>query len=330
MKPDYRVLAGTRDITAVVRSQLVSLTVVDEAGLQTDTCEIVLNDPEGRIALPRRGVALEVSIGFEGAPLVGKGKYVVDEVELAGEPVTLTIRGKAADMEGTISAAKEQHTKSWSNKTLQEIFGDLARSAHLNLKIHPSLAGVVRKQWDQTSDSDGASALRLARAEGGEMKIAGGCMIIYPQGTGMSAGGHPMPTVTVNRKDVAPNWKMTIADREKYAAVAASYWDPQLGKQINQVAGDPDGLTFVLRGQYPDPTSAMSAAKSRLGAIQRGAATLHFEMAGKPELAAECPIVLVGFLEGVAGGWIATHVEHAITTAGYTARVDAEVPGVTI
>ncbi len=334
MRPDYKVIADDVDVTAAIRPNLVSLTVVDEAGLQTDTCEIVLNDTGGTIELPKRGVALQVSLGYAGA-LVPKGTFIVDEVEPASPPQTLTIRAKAADNAGTVDTAcplKDRHTRSWANKPLKDIFGDIAAGAKLTLRIHPSLAGKVRDHWDQTGDSDSASAMRLAHAEGGEMKIAGGCMIIYPQGSGMTSSGAPMPSISLVPEN-GTSWKVTYADREKYSSVAASYHDPQLAKTVTVEAGDPDGVTLALRGDYPDPTSALSAAKARLGALQRGAAVLHMEMPGNAALAAECPVTLTGFRRGggVDGKWIATHVEHTIVgSSGFRTVFDAEVPGVTI
>ena len=96
-KPDFRIVADCHDITSIIRSRLVSLSLTDEAGLQSDTLELVLadHDPSRRIVLPPTGAELEVWLGYAGA-LCRMGLFVVDELELSGPPGRLVIKAKAA------------------------------------------------------------------------------------------------------------------------------------------------------------------------------------------------------------------------------------------
>src|SRR5690554_3922674 len=115
MKPDFRILADRQDITARIRDRLLSLRITDEAGIQSDTVEILLDDRDGRIEWPAHGVELEVFLGDGRSGLSRMGLYVVDEVEHSGPPSSLTIRGKAADMRAAIKAPR---TRSWHGSTV--------------------------------------------------------------------------------------------------------------------------------------------------------------------------------------------------------------------
>ena len=65
--PEFRVVVdGRQCVTAAVRDRLIELTVTDEAGEQSDTAELRLDDRDGRIKLPRKGVDMETSLGWRG------------------------------------------------------------------------------------------------------------------------------------------------------------------------------------------------------------------------------------------------------------------------
>ena len=56
MTPDFRIRADREDKTAVIKDRLLSLRLTDEAELKADDVELVLDDRDGAIALPRTGV----------------------------------------------------------------------------------------------------------------------------------------------------------------------------------------------------------------------------------------------------------------------------------
>lgn len=49
---NYKIVANGKDITATIRDFFVSLTINDEAGLDSDTFELAIAD-DGEIAFPR-------------------------------------------------------------------------------------------------------------------------------------------------------------------------------------------------------------------------------------------------------------------------------------
>ena len=86
MQPLFRIYAGSQEITAAIRDQLIELVVTDEGGIQSDELKLTLDDrrrEDGAIAeLPRIGTVLTVSLGYAETQLVSMGRFIVDEVEI--------------------------------------------------------------------------------------------------------------------------------------------------------------------------------------------------------------------------------------------------------
>lgn len=123
MQPVFSVLADGKDITALINDRLLQLRTTDKPGLEADEFELRIDARNGVIALPARGALIDVSLGHAGRPLTRLGRYTVDEVELAGPPDTLVIRGKASDVRGS---GKTIRSGSWEDATLQRIVTDIA------------------------------------------------------------------------------------------------------------------------------------------------------------------------------------------------------------
>lgn len=137
MRPIFKVLADADDITAKIADRLSSLSVTDEAGVQSDTVDIRLDNRGLVVKTPSKGVNLKVWLGFEATGLVYQGAYVVDETEVGGQPDTLSIKGKSADMTSEIKARK---TRSWDDTTLGAIVAAIAGEHGLTPAISPDLA----------------------------------------------------------------------------------------------------------------------------------------------------------------------------------------------
>ncbi len=84
MTPAFHIAVDGTDITAQIRYRLLWLRVTDEAGIQSDTVELTIDDRDGLIELPRTGANMSVSLGYEETGLFPMGAYTVDERELSG------------------------------------------------------------------------------------------------------------------------------------------------------------------------------------------------------------------------------------------------------
>ena len=70
MRAIFQIIANAQDMTDLLKDRLISLQLTDQAGLQSDECEIRLDDRDDRIAFPRKGAQLRISLGWEGQGLL--------------------------------------------------------------------------------------------------------------------------------------------------------------------------------------------------------------------------------------------------------------------
>ncbi len=322
MRPVWKVVVdGRQNATAAIRDRFLSLRVTDEAGRESDSCELRLDDRGGAIEQPRRGATLEVSLGYEDRDVTVVGAYVVDEIAFAGPPQTLVVRAKAADMQGGLKA---QQTRSWEDVTLGALVGRLAADHGLEARVGSSLRTVRIPHLDQTEESDLHLLTRLAGDYDAVAKPTGGHLLFVPRWQSASATGKPMPSVAVRPVDTS-SWSVTIADRPKYGSVRAHWHDAASGERKAETAGS-DDPAFTLWRSYATAAEARHAARSMLARLAAGTRRLILDLApGQPAVAAEEELRLAGFRDGVDGSWTCQRAVHTLDSRGYRTRAEGVV-----
>lgn len=320
MTPDFLLFADGADRTAVLRDRLLSLRVVDAAGLQSDTLEMTFDDREPAIETPRKGASLTLSIGWLGQALVPQGRYVVDEVTREGPYARLTVAAKAADMRASLKSPK---SRGFEGKTIGAIVSQIAGEHGLEPKVGSAFASKVVKHRAQTGESDLHFLSRLARDVGAVCAPKDGKLLFVAKGTGQSASGKPLAPLAVVRTDLV-RWRGVAADRGGFGKVKARWRDLKTAKTKFAEAGSGEPVR-TLRHLHATEEEAKSAAKAALERGQRSAGSLDLEFAlGRPGLQAETPIDVSGLTDDLNGRWFAERVEHSIDFAvgGFTTRVD--------
>ena len=321
MKPDFRiVIDGHQDVTDLVRDRFISLSVTDEAGRQSDSVELRLDDRKSAIDLPRKGAKMKVFLGYGGQDYTETGEYTVDEIALAGPPSTVAIRARGADFRAELKAQK---TRSWDDVTLGDLVGRIASDHGLKPRVGSALRSVRIPHLDQTEESDLNLLTRLARDHDAVAKPAGGYLLFVPQGGAESATGRPMPVIDVRPEDVS-SWEATLADRGEYRSARARWHDPEKALEDIETAGS-GNPAYTLQGAYASAGEAREAARAKLAALLRGTARLTLALSpGNPVVAAEAKLRLSRFRDGVDGSWTCRRVVHRLDRGGYSTRVDAD------
>lgn len=323
MTPDFRVeVDGRQDATAAIRERLLGLTVTDEAGLQSDSAEIRIDDRDRSVALPRKGSELEISLGWTDGPMTTEGRYVVDETQLEGPPDTLVIRARGADMRQSLKARK---TRSWSDVSLGELVSEIASEHGLEGSAGSSLSRIRIPHLDQTEESDLHLLTRLSREYDAIAKPAGGKLLLVPRGQSSSVTGLSMPAVEIRPQD-ASRWRFSLADRSEYRAVRASWRAAEAAGSVTEEAGSGEPV-YALRRLYASQGEARDAARAKLAALARGTGRATVTLAlRRPELSAESELLLAGFRDGADGLWVCTQARHQLAGGGYSTSVTAELP----
>ena len=312
MRPDFRIRADGRDITALVRDRLLSLKVTDSADADADACEFALDDRGRAVEPPPTRAVLEVEMGWRPGGTVPMGRFTVEEIELHGPPDTLAVRAAAADL---TAGLKSSRTRSRDRTALGELADDAAAEHGLKPRVHQSLRNLVLPHLDQIDESDLSVLRRLARDLDLVARPVGGELVVAPR----HALADGRPAVAVLRRRDAAEYRFLEADRDKYAAVVARWRDADEAEPKTVRAGEPGEPVFALSSVFPDRAAARNAAEARLRALRREAVTAVVTLArGRPELTAEAPVRLAGFGAPVDGRWIVRRAEHVLGEAdGY-------------
>lgn len=349
--PSYLIAIDGKDISPTVRRRLMSLTINDHRGFESDTVDLELDDSDGKLAMPRRGARMHIAIGWQGQPLIDKGEYTIDEVEHSGTPDRLTIRGKSADLRGDLNKLRQA---SYHMQTVGSIVDAIAQRHDLIPACADQFKGQLIDHIDQQNESDPAFLTRLASQCGALATVKAGRLLFIGQGKGVTASGKPIPSVTIRRAD-GDQHRFAVADRDAYTGVTANWHNPKAAtteganlkrKRKPKPAKEPDPSSDatinkegrelligsadnvkVLRHIYANQSNALRAARAEWDRLQRGVAEFSMTLAkGRPELYPEQPTKVIGFKPQIdEAGWVLTSVTHNLSNSGYTTAITLEV-----
>lgn len=320
--PAFRLTVDGLDIAQLISPRLMSLELTDNRGVEADQLSITLSDHDGLLSIPPKGAVLRLWLGWSDTGLMDKGTYTVDETEHSGAPDVLSIRARSADLRKGLKTKRE---RSWSNTTLGDVLGDIAIGNGLTATIAGALDGLPILQLDQANESDANLISRLGEEFDAVASVKAGCLLCLPAGGGKTASGLDLPHITLTRAD-GDQHRYLQADRDSYDGVRAYYYDVNSAKKQEAIAGGGDNLKD-LRHTYSDQQSALRAARAEFRRLQRGSATLSYNLAmGRPDLIPELTYTLQGVKEEIDEIiWYGGNVQHSLTTdGGYTVSLELE------
>ncbi|NNA36970.1 phage late control D family protein [Pseudomonas lundensis] len=320
--PAFRLTVDGLDIAQLISPRLMGLELTDNRGVEADQLSITLSDHDGMLAIPPKGAVLRLWLGWSDTGLVDKGTYTVDETEHSGAPDVLSIRARSADLRKGLKTKRE---RSWSNTTLGDVLGDIAIGNGLTATIAGALDGLPILQLDQANESDANLISRLGEEFDAVASVKAGCLLCLPAGGGKTASGLDLPHITLTRAD-GDQHRYLQADRDSYDGVRAYYYDVNSAKKQEAIAGGGDNLKD-LRHTYSDQQSALRAARAEFRRLQRGSATLSYNLAmGRPDLIPELTYTLQGVKEEIDEIiWYGGNVQHSLSAdGGYTVSLELE------
>lgn len=345
--PIYSLSVDGKDITADLDGRLVTLTLTDNRGFEADQLDIVLDDSDGKLALPPRGASLYLAIGWKSSGLIDKGTFTADEVVHEGAPDTITIRARSADLSSGLTTQRE---RSFHATTVGDIVRTIAAENKLTPLISPKLGIMLIEHLDQTNESSANLLTRMAGMFDAITTVKNGNLLFIHAGAGISSSGKPLPIITITRQD-GDKHHFTIADRGNYTHVKATWNDigggikgevvwsktedeaeqsskapPSAVATAPAIEASADNIK-ILRHVYASKESARRAARTEWRRLQRGMAEFSLAMAlGRPELFPEMPVIVKGFKREIdSTDWIITKATHSLSDAGLTTQLQFEI-----
>lgn len=320
--PAFRLSVDGLDIAQLISPRLMSLELTDNRGIEADQLTLTLSDHDGLLAIPPKGAVLRLWLGWSDTGMLDKGTYTVDETEHSGAPDVLSIRARSADMRKGLKTKRE---RSWSNTTLGDVLVDIANGNDLKATIGDTLKALPILQLDQANESDANLISRLGEEFDAVTSVKAGCLLCLPAGGGKTVSGLDLPHITLTRAD-GDQHRYLQADRDSYDGVRAYFYDINSAKKQEAIAGGGDNLKD-LRHTYSDQQSALRAARAEFKRLQRGSATLSYNLAmGRPDLIPELTYTLDGVKAEIDEIiWYGGNVQHSLTAdGGYTVSLELE------
>jgi phage protein D len=321
LQPAFKVVLDGVDLTTRIMPRLGALTITSTRQDHADQLDLTFADTDGRLALPRVGVDLDVMLGYANTGVRLQGTYTVDEVEHSGTPDSISLKARSARVSGPLRTRKE---RSWHATTVGHVVNVIAGEHGLTPRVASAIAATPIAHLDQT-ESDMAFLRRLGKQWDAVATVKAGRLIFAPIGHGQTAGGTTLDTIALVRA-TGDQHRYHVAERDAYSGVRTHWYDVAAATTKGTLAGT-KGHVKVLRGNYASEEEAKRAATAEMARVTRGACTFELQCAiGRPDIYPEMPVRLVGWGDTIgAVAWIVTSVTHRLDgNAGYTTALSLE------
>lgn len=319
--PAFSVTLDGRDITNKIHPRLVSLTLTEARENAVDQLDISIDDSDGLVAIPAKGVKITLKLGWKSTGMVDKGTFIVDEVEHEGAPDTITLRARSASMDKPVRVKKN---RSFHQQTIDAIVGQIASDNNLTPKVGKKFKDELIDHIDQTNESDINFLNRLGKRFDAVATVKKEALLFMPIGEGANSKGEKMPTVTLNRRD-GDKHRYHTASRDAYSGVRAQWHDAEDAKENSELIGS-DQNPKRLRHIYANQKDAENAAQAEWNRVKRGKATMQFTLAlGRADLTPMMGIRVPSMKPPIGKtDWIIVKTTHNLTAQGYTTQLELE------
>jgi len=320
-KPVCQVMLDGKDLTSRIMPRLVSLSIESSREDHADQLDLSFSDTDGKVAIPRKGVAIQVTLGYQNVGTHVQGSYNVDEVEHRGTPDIISVTARSARVSGPLRTRKE---RSWDQTTVGHIVSVIAREHGLTPRVSADLAAKFVTHIDQT-ESDMAFLRRIGKQWDAVATVKAGNLIFSPIGKASTVSGTALPTIRITRRD-GDDHTYHSADRNKYTGVRARWHDMDAARAKGVTAGTNEHVK-VIREHFASEEDAKRAATAEYARLKRGAETFALRLAkGRPDIYPEMPVELVGWNPTItAVDWIVTKVKHTYSgESAFITNIDLE------
>ncbi|MBX9444185.1 contractile injection system protein, VgrG/Pvc8 family [Dickeya chrysanthemi] len=359
LAPDYQITltdsSGNTQTTRNLSQRLISLSLHDVMGFESDQLSLDIDDSDGKVLMPKRGEKISVKIGWKGKALEDKGTFVVDQVSHSGAPDRITLSARSVNFRGDLNTPRDG---SYNATTLGDIARTIAERYGLLASIETSLVNTPIVHENQSKESDLSFLCRLARKYSGTVAIKNDTLRLFVAGSGTAADGKNVATYLIERSD-GDSHSFTIADRIANTSITANWHDSgdtkthtvKISRQRktqaktstshpsaksatqpsdlstdDYLAGEEDSQQ-TLQTTYSSQDEATQAAVSKWRETQRGTVTFSISLArGMENLKPGALVSLKGFKQVIDDRqWTIKRLTHTIAGSGFTTAIELEV-----
>ncbi len=323
----FSISAGGVDVTENLRNILISMTVTDSEGLEADTLNLVIDDVDGSVEPPTRGVILNARGGYAGM-IRDFGLFSVDSVGYTGWPQQITISAQSLAAK---ELAKQKEPKSFPKKdfpTYGDVFKAVAKAVSLPVVMAARIAQVPNHFEAQAEESAMEFLTRIGETLNASVTIKSGRIVVMDKGSGVGAGGSVLETIKVRRPGNLLSYSVGEKDEPRYGEVETTTYDRTKNERKSVIATTGlEGPTFRVRAPFQTEEDAKRAAEAKTKELIRAQADASFTIDGDPFAQAEAFADVRGVRSRVDGLWKVKTATHNFSgSAAYTTDLQCEVP----
>ena len=303
--PDFKIEVNGKDVTENVKKHLVSLSLKDESGDETD--ELTLNF-DNLFKRPKYEDKIKVWLGYKESGLYYCGAFLVQTTEKNQN----SLRVKATSTNFTTEIKKKRNI-SYENITLCDLVKKIADRN--SLKFRCNFNDVFFKHLAQTDESDLNLLNRIAKMYNATFNIKNDTLIFIKK-----QGDNNLPVFEIDRNNVN-SYSIKYANKTLYKSVKAIYHDTKENKQKEVIFGNGEPQ-YILQDSFKDENEALKRAEGILNLLNSGIVSGNLTINGM-NIIAGAKLKLIGFSED-DGKYSIKRVTHNLNGSGYTVRVEFE------
>lgn len=316
----FELIVDGRPITTQIQPRLISLSLSERRAGEADELEIVLADPDGRLAIPPAGAEISLKLGWQNLDaaraigLIDKGTFRVDRRSHSGTPDRLSLKASSADL---THAFRTRQTHAWADTTLGSVLNDVAVRNGLQAAVSADKAAIPVSYLAQSRESDSAFLARLGQIHDAVATVKADRLLFMAVASGLSAGGITLPPATLTRRD-GDNHSWESSERERFSGVRAQWHNRSTGERETVTAGEASNAKMLGR-TYADENAARRAVNTQAARQERAAASFSLSLAcGRPDLYPERQLSLTGWgkPEIDHDDWLIVSARHQLDSKG--------------
>lgn len=265
--PNFKLEANGKDITEIIKANLISLNFDDKEGSKSDEISFSVS---GIYAKPVFGDSLKLWLGY-GEDLYLCGSFSVQTASRDYKNYATEVRATAVNF---ASPQKIKKRRSWENTTVFEIARKIAAENKLAVKTSGQDQNIASILQNDAGDLD--FLYGLCFDYGFIMAVKNNTIVIAAKDakgdetqTSNTPKNESLPKFTLNLAELY-SLEITEANRNSYGAVIVEWQDIEAGKTKSIKVGSGDQIYKMQIAQPKSDNEAFRQGEAKLNELQKG------------------------------------------------------------
>ena len=318
--PNFKLEANGKDITEIIKANLISLNFDDKEGSKSDEISFSVS---GIYAKPVFGDNLKLWLGY-GGDLYLCGSFSVQTASRDYKNYTTEVRATAVNF---ASPQKIKKRRSWENTTVFEIARKIAGENKLAVKTSGQDQNIASVLQNDAGDLD--FLYGLCFDYGFIMAVKNATIVIASKDakgdetqTSNTPKNESLPKFTLNLAELY-SLEITEANRNSYGAVIVEWQDIETGKTKSIKVGSGDQTYKMQIAQPKSDNEAFRQGEAKLNELQRGGINGRCSLPGA-NIVAGGKLKFSGIAGLEANEFSIKSVSHRLSTDNYEIEIEFE------